>query len=116
MIELLYLASQIQCGSNGSPINVSIDVYQNSQLVTTMSVEERILLPVDSVRELTFKYSFVDASCSPSRPTEMLLGNNDSVPDLPGAYEQQSIQEILDGLKDYEELFLAVLKQFKQTK
>ncbi len=109
MIELLYLASQIQCGSNGSPINVSVDIYHNSQLVKTISVEERVLLPVDSVRDLTFKYSFINSSCRPSTPTEIVLAPNDLVPDLPGAYEQQSIQEILDGLNDYEELFLVEL-------
>jgi hypothetical protein len=33
MIELLYLASQIQCGAAGDFLNVKVDVYHNQELV-----------------------------------------------------------------------------------
>ena len=109
MIELLYFASQIQCGPDSSLINVQVDVYHNQQLVHTLSVNDKVLLPVNSVEELTFEYSFINASCTPQPATEMVLGSQDYVPSLAGVYEQQSIQELLNGLNNYEELFLAEL-------
>jgi hypothetical protein len=39
----------------------------------------------------------------------MVLGSEDPVPNVPGVYDQQSIQQMLDGLNDYEELFLVEL-------
>jgi hypothetical protein len=109
MIELIYLASQIQCGAGNPLINVKVDVYHNQELVQTMSLEDRVLLPVDSVQDLTFQYTFVDSDCTPATPTEMVLGSQDSVPDVPGAYDQQSIQEMMNDLNEYEELFLVEL-------
>ncbi len=109
MIELIYLASQIQCGPNSPLINVRVDVYQNQQIVQTMHLGNKVLLPANSVQELNFKYKFLNATCSPATPTEMVLGPQDPVPNLPGVYDQQSIQEMLNGLNDYEELFLVEL-------
>ncbi|BAU63299.1 hypothetical protein STA3757_06610 [Stanieria sp. NIES-3757] len=109
MIELLYLASQIQCGAYGSLINVKVDVYHNQELVQTMSAQDKLLLPVNSINDLTFKYRFINSSCSPVTPTQVLLGSEDAVPTLAAAYEQQSIQQLLNGLKSYEELFLVEL-------
>lgn len=109
MIEILYLASQIQCGAGNPLIDVKVDIYQNQALVKTVSLNEKVLLPVNSVGELTFQYNFVGASCTPAIPTEMLLGSQDPVPNIPGVYEQQSIQQMLDGLNTYEELFLVEL-------
>jgi hypothetical protein len=109
MIELIYLASQIQCGANSPLINVQVEVYQNQELIQTMHLEDKVLLPVNSVQELNFKYKFLNATCSPATPTEMVLGSEDPVPNVPGVYDQQSIQQMLDGLNDYEELFLVEL-------
>lgn len=109
MIELFYLASQIQCGASGSLINVKVDVYHNQELVQTMSSQDKLLLPVNSVNDLTFQYRFINSSCSPVTPTQVLLGSEDAVPNLAAAYEQQSIQQLLNGLKSYEELFLVEL-------
>jgi hypothetical protein len=60
MIELLYFASQIQCGANGDFLNIQVDVYQNQELIQTLSVEDRILLPVDSINNLTFQYRIIN--------------------------------------------------------
>jgi hypothetical protein len=109
MIELIYLASQIQCGANSPLINVQVDVYQNQELVQTMHLEDKVLIPVNSVQELSFKYKFINATCSPATPTQMVLGPQDPVPNVPGVYDQQSIQQMLNGLNDYEELFLVEL-------
>ena len=118
MIELLYFASQIQCGANGDLLNIQVDVYRNQELVQTLSESDRLLLPVNSVNDLTFSYSIVNntTSCSLSTPTEQLLAPTDSVPDIAGAYEQESIQTMLNGLNDYEELFLVELGTTDQTK
>lgn len=111
MIELLYFASQIQCGAGGDFLNVQMDVYQGQEQVKTMLVEDKVLLPVDSINDLTFKYSTIanNTECSLSLPSELVLAPQDSVPNIPGVYEQESIKELLDGLNEYEELFLVEL-------
>lgn len=111
MIELLYLASQIQCGANSSLLNIQVDVYRQGESIATMLLDERVLIPVSSVNDLTFEYSVVDndSSCSLASPGERILGSNDAVPNIPGVYEQESIQTMLDGLNDYEELLLVEL-------
>lgn len=38
-----------------------------------------------------------------------------SVPNIPGVYDQQSIQTMLNGLNDYEELFLVELGTTNKT-
>ena len=108
-IKLTYFASQIQCGSGSSLINVAVDVFQNQQFVQTLSLNDGIYLSINSFDDLTFEYNFVDAECSPTTPTKMVLAPDDTVPNLPGAYDQDSIQEMLNGLKVYEELFLVEL-------
>ncbi len=118
MIELLYFASQIQCGAGGDFLNIKVDVYNNQELVKTMMVTDRVLLPVDSLNNLTFQYGIIDntTSCSTlAAPSELLLSPDDAVPSLPGFSDQQSIQAMLEDLKDYEELFLVELGTTNQN-
>jgi len=110
MIELLYLASQIQCGVNGDFLDIQMDVYHNQELVQTMLVNDKVLLEVESIEDLTFEYTAINnPACSLSLPSERVLAPQDTVPNIPGVYEQNSIQEMLDGLNEYEELFLVEL-------
>ena len=108
-LEITYFASQIQCGSGSSLIDVQVNVYHNQQFVQTLSLNDTVYLPINSFEELTFQYNFVDSGCSPTTPTEMVLAPEDTVPNLPGAYDQDSIRAMLNGLNEYEELFLAEL-------
>jgi hypothetical protein len=111
MIELLYFASQIQCGAGGSLLNIQVDVYHQQQLVQTMQVNEKALIPVDSVNELDFKYKITNNNpgCSLRTPTEMALTPGSKIPSMMGVYEQVSVQTLLSGLNNYEELFLVEL-------
>ncbi|MEL6929009.1 MAG: hypothetical protein AAFO95_10270 [Cyanobacteria bacterium J06600_6] len=112
MIELLYLASQIQCGANGDFLNIQVDVYQGAELIETMMVDDRALISVDSVDELDFQYSVVgDATncISLAIPSELSLDTDSSLPEMNGFANQSSVQTLLNGLNDYEELFLAEL-------
>ena len=112
MIELLYFASQIQCGVGGDFLNIKIDVYQNQELVETMMVNDRVLLPVDSVNNLSFEYSIINntTECtSLATPTELILAPGDELPDLDGFDQQSSVATILSGLDQYQELFLVEL-------
>ena len=108
-IKLTYFASQFQCDGDSSLTNIQVNVYRNQQLEKTLSVNDSIYLSINSFDELTFEYNFIDAECSPTTPTEITLAPEDPVPNLPGAYEQDSIEDLLNGLKDYEELFLVEL-------
>lgn len=111
MIEFLYLASQIQCGANGEFLNINVDIYQNQELIQTLEVGEKALLPVSSINDVTFQYSAVNntTGCALSAPSKSVLAADDQVPNIPGVYQQNSIKELLDGLKDYEKLFLVEL-------
>lgn len=108
-IELTYFASQVQCGQGSPLINVQVDLYRNEQFVQTLSLNDTIYLTVSSFEELSFQYNFIDAGCHPKTPTEIILGPEDTVPDLKAAYDQDSIQEMLNDLNEYEELFLVEL-------
>ncbi|PSB09722.1 hypothetical protein C7B62_12200 [Pleurocapsa sp. CCALA 161] len=111
MIELLYLASQIQCGAGGSFLNIQVDVYHQEQLVKTMKVNERALIPVGSVNDLDFQYTIIDNNtrCNLRTPTEMALTPDSQLPNIAGVYEQDSVKTLLSGLNNYEELFLVEL-------
>lgn len=111
MIELLYLASQIQCGAGGSFLNIKVDVYHQAQLVKTMKVNERALIPVGSVNDLNFRYTIINnnTQCSLRTPTEMVLTPGSQLPSMAGVYQQDSVQTLLSGLNNYEELFLVEL-------
>ncbi|MGB5632791.1 MAG: hypothetical protein WBM44_14920 [Waterburya sp.] len=112
MIELLYFASQIQCGAGGDFLNVKIDVYQNQELVETMMVDDRVLLPVDSVNNLSFEYSIINntTECTNlATPTELILAPGDELPNLDGFDQQSPVASILSGLDQYQELFLVEL-------
>ena len=110
LIELTYLASQIQCGAAGELMNVEVDVYNNSEFVQTLSVDDTVYLPINSFADLDFQYSIADSACLPiPTPEEMVLAPDDSVPTMPGAYEQASLQGMLDNLNQYEELFVVEL-------
>jgi hypothetical protein len=111
MIELLYFASQIQCGAGGSLLNIQVDVYQQQQLVKTMMVNEKALIPVNSINELNFKYKVINNTtrCSLQTPSEMSLTPDSPLPTMAGVYGQDSVQTLLSGLNNYEELFLVEL-------
>ncbi|ELS02323.1 hypothetical protein Xen7305DRAFT_00020370 [Xenococcus sp. PCC 7305] len=110
VIELTYSAAQFQCGEGNELVDIQVNVYRNSQFVQTLSVEDSVYLPINSFDDLTFQYNFIDAECAPiDNPEEMVLAPEDPVPDLAGVYEQDSLQEILDGLNEYEELFIVEL-------
>lgn len=112
MIELLYLASQIQCGVGGDFLNIQVDVYHQQQLVKTMNVNEQALIPVNSVNDLNFKYKIINntTQCKTlSNPTEMALTSNSQLPSMAGFSKQVSAQTLLSGLNNYEELLLVEL-------
>jgi hypothetical protein len=111
MIELLYFASQIQCGAGGSFLNIQVDVYHQQQLVKTMNVNEKALIPVNSVEDLKFQYKIINntTKCRLQTPTEMVLAPNSTVPSMAGFAKQDSVQTLLNGLNNYEELFLVEL-------
>lgn len=111
MIELLYFASQIQCGAGGSMLNIQVDVYHQNQLVQTMQVNDKALIPVDSVGDLNFEYTIINntTTCSLQSPTQTVLTPSSELPNLAAAYEQDSVENLLSGLANYEELFLVEL-------
>jgi len=112
MIELLYLASQIQCGANGDFLNIEVDVYKGTELIQTMEVNDRALISVDSVNELSFEYNIVNntTNCtSLVAPSQLSLESDSTLPDYNGFSNQSSVQDMLASLDDYEELFLVEL-------
>ncbi len=109
MIELLYLNSQIQCSAKSPPIVILADVYyQDSLVAENLAMGNSVYVP--ELEQVSIKYKPQNAQCRLTAvPTELILGRQDQVPSLSGAYHQDSIQTMLDGLKEYEDLFLVEL-------
>lgn len=115
-LELHYRDSAFQCGSDTTQADIQIDVYdQNNNLLTTLSQGDRYTsTDFDSVNNLSFVYNVYNLSCisngaSVAPEDTMLLGANDTVPDIDGFSGQASIEEMLVGLSSYEELLLVEL-------
>lgn len=105
-LELHYFESAYQCG-NGE-IDIDVEVYKNAQLVQTMSKGDRLLLDdVDSLNDLSFEYNSTE--CTFYANINQILGVQDPIPNLPGAYAQTSIQDMVNNLNSYEELYLVEL-------
>jgi hypothetical protein len=107
MIELMYIISDFQCGSNAPMAIISANIYRNGVLVKeNFNKGDKVLLP--DMNGVTFTYSLQHGGCEVS-PLTQILGKNDSVPSMAGAYNQTSLQNHLNGLQSYEELYLVEL-------
>ena len=105
-LELHYFESAYQCGA--SEIDIDVKVFRNGQLIQTMVRGDRLLLTdVDSIDELNFEFNSTE--CVFGANIRQLLGPQDPIPDLPGAYSQTSLQDMVDNLDSYEELYLVEL-------
>ena len=108
MIELTYQASQYQCDASASQSTILVDVYHNGELVKDgLAVGESVMVPDFDGVELD--YQAATGSCGFSANESLLLGKNDTVPNLSGAYEQEAITSLVTNLNDYEELYLVEL-------
>ncbi len=107
-VELTYRASQYQCGEDSSMVEISVDVYDNGELVAeNMGINDSVM--VSNIDDVVLVYSSLDANCSLDTPTERIVSQESEIPDLPGAYDQENIADLLAGLEDYEDLFLVEL-------
>lgn len=107
-IELTFKATEYQCGSNAPKMTIVADVYHNETLIAdNLAVGQSILVP--SLEGLTMTYQGVNAGCGFATPTELHLTHSDPLPTLPGAYDQASIAALMEGLNDYEDLYLVEL-------
>ena len=114
IIELTFVDSQIQCGANAPQLEISANVYHNGTLIKEkLSVGDSILVP--SLDGLTMTYEAVNAGCSLAKPTEFhltkaLLSKYYSwFESKAGAYEQDSVISIMNGLPNYKDLYLVEL-------
>ena len=115
-IEIHYYESALQCGSDSTQANVKVNVYdENDNLLTTMSKGDTFkTADVDSIEDLNFDYDIYNLSCITEGRTLNALGTKllapgDVIPSVGGFSGQASIAQMLDGLNDYEELYLAEL-------
>lgn len=105
-IELHYFESAYECGYG--EVDIDVKVYKNSQLIQTLSKGDRLLLTdVDSLNDLSFGYNSLD--CPIDVNINQILGSQDPIPNLSGAYSQTSLQDMVSNLKSYEELYLVEL-------
>ena len=115
-LELYYRDSAFQCGSDPTQADIKVNVWDKSNnLLATMSKgDKQTIYSFDSVDDLTFTYNVYNLSCISNaslRPEldSMLLGSNESIPNIEGFSEQSSIADMLVGLNSYEELYLVEL-------
>lgn len=108
MVELTYQASEYQCGAGAAQSTILVDVYHNGELVKDgLAVGESVMVPDFDGVELD--YQAATGSCGFGANESLLLGSNGTVPNLAGAYEQESIASLVANLKDYEDLYLVEL-------
>ena len=115
-IEIHYYESALQCGADSTQANVKVNVYdQDNNLLTTMSKGDTFkTADVDSIEDLSFDYDIYNLSCISDGTNLTALGTEllapgDTIPSVGGFSGQASIAQMLDGLNDYEELYLAEL-------
>jgi len=108
MVELTYQSSQYQCDANSSQSTILVDVYHNGDLVKDgLAAGESVMVPdFDGVE---FDYIAATGSCEFFTPSSLLLGKNDVIPNLAGAYEQEAIASLVANLEDYKKLYLVEL-------
>jgi hypothetical protein len=115
-VELRYLDSAFQCGSDPTQADIKVQVFNKSNtLLTTLSKGQTYKnTTIDSIADLRFKYKIFNLSCFSSTPVHTakgvkLLGPADPVPTVGGYQDQASITQMLGDLNSYEELYLAEL-------
>ena len=105
-IELNYFESAYECGSG--EVDIDVYVYKNGQFFQTITQGDSLRMDdIDSLSDLSFGY--YSADCSIDVNISQILGSQDPVPSLAGAYSQTSIQGMLNNLDSYEELYLVEL-------
>ncbi len=103
MIELMYLLSDFQCGASAPKAIISADIYRHGTLIANnLSVGDKVML--QDMDGVTFSYNLQYGGCEVS-PLSKTLSKTDPIPNLPGAYSQASLQDHLNGLKHYEQLY-----------
>ncbi|MEL6579984.1 MAG: hypothetical protein AAFQ14_09540 [Cyanobacteria bacterium J06621_12] len=120
-LELHYRDSAIQCDDDPIQGDVKVDIYNNNNdtFLTTMSKGERFLTTiVDSVNDLYLVYRVFDLDCLPDggvrgvRGREIIDYGETEIPTIDGFNGQDSIEGMLDGLENYEQLYLVELGNY----
>lgn len=109
IIELTFTNTEIQCGS--TKIQVVANVYHKGTLVKEgLSVGESVFVRSLEGLSMTYESPNINSTgCSLASPTEEHLTKDDDIPDLPGAYSQDSIATLVNQLAEYEDLYLVEL-------
>lgn len=109
-VQLTYSASQIQCGAGAGYMTIGVDVYDNGELVAEdMRVNDSVM--VSGLSNVTLNYVVVagEGGCELTTPTELLVTQDADIPNLSGAYAQDSIATLLSEIETYEDLLLVEL-------
>ena len=122
-IELRYLDSAVQCGSDTRQANIKVDVYDRRDYtkLATLSKEDTkdtyTTSDIDSINDLDFVYKIYDFThcggftqgMKRNATGSMVLGSSDTIPDIAGFEDQTSVSQMLEGLDSYEKLLLVEL-------
>jgi hypothetical protein len=116
-IELRYLDSALQCGSDPTQAEIQVKVYDttNNTLLTTLLKDETYTTSdYDSIDNFRFEYivnglSCIDEGENRAVSGSQLLSKTDAVPEVGGFEGQASITDMLADLDSYEQLQLVEL-------
>ena len=101
MIELIYLFTAFQCGSNA-------EMATFTPVVNGTPMEINVPVRVDSIQSFEI-IPGANSSCALAEPVVLNLGTNDTIPTYLGAYEQESLVNLVAenvGDDDYKFLWL----------
>jgi len=107
MLELLFVDAQFQCGASAPLAKFEIIVEEQNREGTTflhtLKIGERIVLERDNYVSTTIN-RLTDADCMSVLEVKEVTVN--TIPDLPGLYNQPNIASYLDELQEAESIYL----------
>lgn len=91
----MFLFAEYQCGANAAPAEFRLDIEVGGEIVSQLSVGEQAMIDA-SLEEITVNVvsiANVTANCIGANVVKW-LEYGEAVPEVPGAYDQQSLEDL----------------------
>ena len=92
IVEILFLASQFQCGSDAA--QAQFEIYANNEV--PIAIGEKTYVSVDSIEDLQFGYTVIsDGDCALSSVAPIGISYGETLPANQGVYQQPSLTSLI---------------------
>lgn len=95
MIEILFtFQPQFQCGANSPMAEFQLEISVEDTVIT-LEVGQKVLLDTTNFEDMLFSViPIANADCIIENPVQQWLEYGNVIPQVPGLYEQESLQEL----------------------